>query len=93
MDANGKNQVDATKTPDADEDEPAWSPDGSQIAFSNQSHGEGIQPLEVFVMNADGSNPHALTSDGAQQPAQLVAQRHEDRLSNRRSATRRPRST
>ena len=54
-----------TNTPDSDEDDPAWSPDGSQIAFSNQPHGEGIQPLEVFVMNADGSNAHALTSDGA----------------------------
>jgi TolB protein len=65
MDANGKNQVDVTKTPDADEDEPAWSPDGSQIAYSNQPHGDGIQPLEVFAMNVDGSNQHALTGDGA----------------------------
>jgi Tol biopolymer transport system component len=65
MDANGKNQTDVTKTPDTDEDEPSWSPDSSQIAFSNQSHSEGIQPLEVFVMNADGSNAHPLTSDGA----------------------------
>jgi dipeptidyl aminopeptidase/acylaminoacyl peptidase len=39
--------------------EPAWSPDGSLIAFeSGQTIGEG----ELDVMQADGSNAHMITS-------------------------------
>lgn len=38
---------------------PAWSPDGSEIAFtSNRDGGD----FEIYVMNADGSNPTRLTS-------------------------------
>jgi Tol biopolymer transport system component len=40
----------------ASDDEPAWSPDGSQIAFrSNRGSNSSI-----WVMNADGSDPHQL---------------------------------
>lgn len=38
---------------------PSWSPDGSRIAFSSTPTGSS----QVFVMNADGSNPVQLTSD------------------------------
>ncbi|NDJ78685.1 MAG: TIR domain-containing protein [Chloroflexi bacterium] len=37
---------------------PAWSPDGSQIAFASSRDGED---LEIYVMNADGSDPRQLT--------------------------------
>jgi TolB protein len=37
---------------------PSWSPDGSQIAFSNWDNGE----LEIDTMNADGSNPINVTN-------------------------------
>jgi len=37
---------------------PAWSPDGSQIAFLTDRTGR----WEVWVMNPDGSNPHAMFS-------------------------------
>lgn len=52
-------------TPDCFSDFPAWSPDGTEIAFT---HGDGFDaddnPVneQVWVMNANGSNPHALTS-------------------------------
>jgi Tol biopolymer transport system component len=38
---------------------PAWSPDGSRIAFTTYRAGGG----EIFAMNADGSNPVRLTTN------------------------------
>lgn len=38
---------------------PAWSPDGSQIAFLSNRTGT----MQVWVMNADATNQHALTTD------------------------------
>ncbi|MGH2765470.1 MAG: TolB family protein, partial [Actinomycetota bacterium] len=44
-----------------DDDDPAWSPDGSKIAFSTDRDGN----LEIYVMNAaDGSGQTNLTNDG-----------------------------
>jgi Tol biopolymer transport system component len=42
---------------------PAWSPDGTRIAFLTDRSGR----WEVWVMNADGSDPHALFSDAVNQ--------------------------
>ncbi len=45
---------------------PVWSPDGKKIAFSDASNGN----LEIFVMNADGSDVTQLTfNTGSQSPA------------------------
>ena len=38
--------------------DPAWSPDGEQIAFTSERDGD----REVYVMNADGSNAVRLTT-------------------------------
>jgi Tol biopolymer transport system component len=40
-------------------DYPAWSPDGTKIVFISDRSGMG----QVWVMNADGSNPKQLTTD------------------------------
>lgn len=40
---------------------PAWSPDGSQIAFMTDRSGS----WEIWVMNADGSNQRPMFSNGA----------------------------
>jgi Tol biopolymer transport system component len=41
--------------------DPAWSPDGSLVAFERR-HERTRAPDELFVMNADGSAAHALTT-------------------------------
>jgi Tol biopolymer transport system component/putative hemolysin len=48
----------------ADDFAPAWSPDGSQIAFvSDRDQKQGI--YDVYIMKADGSSVRRLTSDTA----------------------------
>jgi Tol biopolymer transport system component len=44
---------------------PAWSPDGERIAFEHLGDGD-LQPAQIYIMNADGSDPRRLTmsSDG-----------------------------
>lgn len=41
--------------------EPAWSPDGTKIAFSSRRSGS----FDIYVMNADGSGTERLTSTRA----------------------------
>lgn len=42
--------------------EPSWSPDGERIAFTRYGDWDS-RVDQVYVMNADGSDPHALISD------------------------------
>lgn len=41
--------------------DPAWSPDGQQIAFTSGNNSEGYN---IFVINADGTNMRQLTQHG-----------------------------
>jgi len=41
----------------------AWSPDGASIAFEHLGDGD-FAPAQVFVMNADGSNPRRFSMNG-----------------------------
>jgi TolB protein len=59
MDANGENANNLTQT-DANEDDPAWSPDGTKIAFSGVRAGG----WEILTMDPDGQNEEILTGDG-----------------------------
>ena len=53
MNADGTGQTPLTGG--AGDDEPAWSPDGTMIAFSRNS--------QIWTMNANGSNPRQWTSN------------------------------
>jgi TolB protein len=56
MDAAGTNCRPLTNTPGVVDKYPDWSPDGQQIAFVSNRNGT----FELFVMAADGSNPHKV---------------------------------
>ena len=68
MDSDGTNPVNLTASstqangaPSLDR-YPAWSPDGTMIAFSsNRGTNKGYR---IWVMDADGSNPRRVTSSG-----------------------------
>ena len=56
---------------------PAWSPDGTRIAFTSTRDGNS----EIYVMNRDGSNVRRLTNHpGDRHHADLVADGHADRV-------------
>jgi Tol biopolymer transport system component len=57
MNADGTNQKNLT----SDGYNPAWSPDGTKIAFCSVSG----RNSDIWVMNADGSNQTRLTETGA----------------------------
>lgn len=68
MDPDGSNVVNLTKTETVDLD-PSWSPDGTKILF--RSRRDGVLPQgqlgdpydEIYVMDADGTDPTRLTFD------------------------------
>ena len=59
MDADGSNLVDLFPSSMINEFTPQWSPDGRKISFTL---GTGTQ-TEIYVMNADGTNPTRLTDN------------------------------
>jgi hypothetical protein len=62
LDANGAAR-NLTDTPEVEEDLPAWSPDGRQLAFvASPAGGENLSQRQIFVMSADGSGRTQLTS-------------------------------
>jgi Tol biopolymer transport system component len=65
MDADGKNARALTTDAPPKDQLPDWSPDGSQIAYESGPGGSGA----IWVVNADGSDPHLLIGCTATDPA------------------------
>ena len=63
MAPDGSNKVNLTATSDLNESNPAWSPDGSRIAYIEGWNGVNT----LMVMNADGSNKVAVTPTASYQ--------------------------
>ncbi|NLE75308.1 MAG: hypothetical protein GX605_00975, partial [Chloroflexi bacterium] len=57
MKADGSAPRQLTQSPERDI-EPAWSPDGTQIVFASAR--DDVEDLELYVMNADGSQARRL---------------------------------
>ncbi len=62
MDPDGNNQVNLTNDP-ADDFNPAWSPDGSQIAFVSTRPNEVASRQAIYIMDANGGNVFQLTTN------------------------------
>jgi Tol biopolymer transport system component len=45
------------------DDQPAWSPDGTKIAFTSNRYWETSRDYDIYVMNVDGTGLTNLTND------------------------------
>ena len=65
MNADGSGQTQLTFDAQPKDQVPDWSPDGSKIAYLADTHGiADVTPSwgDIWVMNADGSGQHPITS-------------------------------
>lgn len=60
INADGTGQTVLTEGGNVRDNNPVYSPDGSKIAFDRNILGK----THIYIMNADGTNPVAVTSDG-----------------------------
>jgi Tol biopolymer transport system component len=60
--SDGSGAVNLTNTDDTDEDIPAWSPDGTQIAFVGSPRSDPKNQRQIFVMQRDGFGVRQLTT-------------------------------
>jgi Tol biopolymer transport system component/L-ascorbate metabolism protein UlaG (beta-lactamase superfamily) len=63
FDADGSNFARLTSTDDVWDNDPAWSPDGTQIAFT-RIYPDQNNREEIWLMNSDGSDQHWIGVQG-----------------------------
>jgi Tol biopolymer transport system component len=71
MDADGSKQMQLTTSPGRTVNSfPAWSPDGTTIAFRRFRIGPSYGVQEgIYLVNSDGSNVRIITAHGGESPA------------------------
>jgi TolB protein len=62
MNPDGSDPVNLSNNP-GDDIHPAWSPDGSQVAFASNRENDDGSANAIYIMDADGSNVRQLTHD------------------------------
>jgi Tol biopolymer transport system component len=79
MDEDGTNQRRLTFSEEGKESrDPAWSPDGKQIAFTYRSTSDANYASQIYVMDANGNNPHPVNKNlsNAYEPARSPDGQH-----------------
>ena len=68
MNPDGTNLINLTQSVERPESVSSWSPDGKQIAFRSAKYfrWDNLFHSDIWVMDADGGNPHNLTNHHAQ---------------------------
>lgn len=64
MNPDGSNKVKLSqKIGDVKDYHPSWSPDGTRICFQRKERNNGVITSNIWVINADGTNQHQITSN------------------------------
>ena len=59
--ADGTGLTRLTNSPEVEDNDPEWSPDGSKIVYKSTEHTRQSAREEIYVMGSDGSNTRRLT--------------------------------
>lgn len=68
-DGSGRVRLPASRPGGSGDSEPAWSPDGSTIAFTRSSGGRGRERSRIVLVDAEGRNPRPFGPRDAFSPS------------------------